>query len=196
MSVKGTKTTTTYIEWNDFISLITRLEKDENYKFCLLISIGVFTGLRISDLLTLTYADLLNNETFTINEKKTKKQRSIKVNKDLNDIVSRIVSKLNITDLNQLIFINKYGTKAIDKSYVNVKLKELIKKYRIKVEGNISSHTFRKTLGRRVMEVNNYSNESLILLMELFGHSSMSITKRYLGIREQEIHNVYDSLTF
>jgi integrase len=196
MSIKGQNTTTTYIEWNDFISLITRLEKDENYKFCLLISIGVFTGLRISDLLTLTYSDLLNNETFTLREMKTKKQRSIKVNKDLKDIVSRIVSKSNITNLNQLIFINKYGTKSIDKSYVNVKLKELVKKYRIKLDGNVSTHTFRKTLGRRVMEVNNYSNESLVLLMELFGHSSMSITKRYLGIREQEIHNVYDSLTF
>ena len=78
MSIKGQNTTTTYIEWNDFISLITRLEKDENYKFCLLISIGVFTGLRISDLLTLTYSDLLNNETFTLREMKTKKQRSIK----------------------------------------------------------------------------------------------------------------------
>jgi integrase len=196
MSIKGQNTTTTYIEWNDFISLITRLEKDENYKFCLLISIGVFTGLRISDLLTLTYSDLLNNETFTLREMKTKKQRSIKVNKDLKEIVSRIVSKSNITNLNQLIFINKYGTKSIDKSYVNVKLKELVKKYRIKLDGNVSTHTFRKTLGRRVMEVNNYSNESLVLLMELFGHSSMSITKRYLGIREQEIHNVYDSLTF
>jgi integrase len=184
------------MEWNDFISLITRLEKDENYKFCLLISIGVFTGLRISDLLTLTYSDLLNNETFTLREMKTKKQRSIKVNKDLKEIVSRIVSKSNITNLNQLVFINKYGTKSIDKSYVNVKLKELVKKYRIKLDGNVSTHTFRKTLGRRVMEVNNYSNESLVLLMELFGHSSMSITKRYLGIREQEIHNVYDSLTF
>ena len=196
MSIKGQNTTTTYIEWNDFISLITRLEKDENYKFCLLVSIGVFTGLRISDLLTLTYSDLLNNETFTLREIKTKKQRSIKVNKDLKEIVSRIVSKSNITNLNQLIFINKYGTKSIDKSYVNVKLKELVKKYRIKLDGNVSTHTFRKTLGRRVMEVNNYSNESLVLLMELFGHSSMSITKRYLGIREQEIHNVYDSLTF
>jgi integrase len=196
MSIKGQNTTTTYIEWNDFISLITRLEKDDNYKFCLLISIGVFTGVRIGDLLNLTYSDLLNNETFTLREIKTKKQRSIKVNKDLKEIVSRIVLKSNITDLNQLIFINKYGTKAIDKSYVNVKLKELVKKYRIKVDGNISTHTFRKTLGRRVMEVNNYSNESLVLLMELFGHSSMSITKRYLGIREQEIHNVYDSLTF
>ena len=196
MSIKGQNTTTTYIEWNDFISLITRLEKDENYKFCLLVSIGVFTGLRISDLLTLTYSDLLNNETFTLREMKTKKQRSIKVNKDLKEIVSRIVSKSNTTNLNQLIFINKYGTKSIDKSYVNVKLKELVKKYRIKLDGNVSTHTFRKTLGRRVMEVNNYSNESLVLLMELFGHSSMSITKRYLGIREQEIHNVYDSLTF
>jgi integrase len=196
MSIKGQNTTTTYIEWNDFISLITRLEKDENYKFCLLISIGVFTGLRISDLLTLTYSDLLKNETFTLREKKTQKQRSIKVNKDLKDIVSRIVSKAKITDLNQLIFLNKYGSKSIDKSYVNVKLKELIKKYRIKLDGNVSTHTFRKTLGRRVMEVNNYSNESLVLLMDLFGHSSMSITKRYLGIREQEIHNVYDSLTF
>ena len=170
------------MEWNDFISLITRLEKDENYKFCLLISIGVFTGLRISD--------LLSNETFTLREMKTKKQRSIKVNKDLKEIISRIVSKSNITNLNQLIFINKYGTKSIDKSYVNVKLKELVKKYRIKLDGNVSTHTFRKTLGRRVMEVNNYSNESLVLLMELFGHSSMNITKRYLGIREQEIHNV------
>ena len=176
------------MEWNDFISLITRLEKDENYKFCLLISIGVFTGLRISD--------LLSNETFTLREMKTKKQRSIKVNKDLKEIISRIVSKSNITNLNQLIFINKYGTKSIDKSYVNVKLKELVKKYRIKLDGNVSTHTFRKTLGRRVMEVNNYSNESLVLLIELFGHSSMSITNRYLGIREQEIYNVYDCLTF
>lgn len=196
MSLKGSTTTTTYLEWNDFISLITRLEKDENYKFCLLISIGVFTGLRISDLLTLKYSDLLNSETFYIKEKKTQKQRSIKVNKDLKEIVSRIVQKSKVNDLEQLIFINKYGTKSIDKSYVNVKLKEIIKMYRIKLDGNVSTHTFRKTLGRRVMEVNNYSNESLILLMDLFGHSSMSITKRYLGIREQEIHNVYDSLTF
>jgi integrase len=196
MSKKGQTTTTTYIDWNDFISIITRLEKDENYRFCLLISIGVFTGLRISDLLSLRYSDLLNKETFSIREKKTKKQRSIKVNKDLREIVDRIVQKSNVTDLNEQIFINRFKTKTIDISYVNVKLKEIMKYYRIKLEGNVSTHTFRKTLGRRVMEVNNYSNESLVLLMELFGHSSMSITKRYLGIREQEIHNVYDSLTF
>ena len=195
MSKKGQNTTTTYIEWNDFISIITRLEKDENYKFCLLISIGVFTGLRISDLLSLRYSDISKSDTFSIRENKTQKQRSIKINKDLKEIVNRIIQKTKVKNLNELIFVNKYGTKAIDKSYVNVKLKEIMKIYRIKLDGNVSTHTFRKTLGRRVMEVNNYSNESLVLLMDLFGHSSMSITKRYLGIREQEIHNVYDSLS-
>jgi integrase len=195
MSKKGTTTTTSYMEWNDFVSLITRLEKDEDYKFSLLISTGVFTGLRISDLLTLKYSDFVKKDVLKITEKKTGKVRSIKINKDLHQIIDRIIVKLNINDLNTLIFVNRYGTKSIDKSYVNVRLKEIFKRYRIKVGGNISTHTFRKTLGRRVMEVNNYSNESLVLLMELFGHSSMGITKRYLGIREQEIHDVYDSLT-
>ena len=164
------------MEWNDFVTLITRLEKDENYKFSLLISIGVFTGLRISDLLTLKYSDFVKKDVLKIKEKKTKKIRSIKINRDLRDIIDRIVSKLKVTDLNTQIFVNRYGTKPIDKSYVNVKIKEIFKKYRVKVGGNVSTHTFRKTLGRRVMEVNNYSNESFVLLMELFGHSSMSIT--------------------
>lgn len=196
MSKKGQNTTTSFIEWNDFISLITRLENDKEYKFCLLISIGVFTGLRISDLLLLRYSQILDCDVFFLTEKKTKKERSIKVNSTLKEIVYRIYHKSGITNLDELIFLNKYGTKSIDKSYVNVKLKELFSKYRIRVKGNISTHTFRKTLGRRVVEVNNYSGESMVLLMELFGHSNMGITKRYLGITQDEIHSVYDCLTF
>jgi integrase len=196
MSKKGQITTTSFIEWNDFISLITRLEKDKEYKFCLLVSIGTFTALRISDLLTLKYSHILGDDVFVITEKKTKKERSIKVNSTLKEIVQRIYNKSGISNHDEFIFINKFGTKCIDKSYVNVKLKELFIKYRIKVKGNISTHTFRKTLGRRVVEVNEYSNESLVLLMQLFGHSNMGITKRYLGITKDEIHNVYDCLTF
>ena len=102
--------------------------------------------------------------------------------------------KMGITDPDQFIFVNRYGTKPIDRSWVNVNLKKIFKKYNIEIEGNISSHLFRKTLGNRVLRLNNYSNESIVLLMELFGHSSISLTKRYLGIREREIMDVYDSL--
>ena len=43
------------MDWDDFKSLISKLERDKEYKFCLLFSIGVFTGLRISDLLQLRF---------------------------------------------------------------------------------------------------------------------------------------------
>jgi integrase len=99
-----------------------------------------------------------------------------------------------VTNTDQFVFLNRYGTKAIDKSWVNVELKRIFKKYGIELEGNVSSHMFRKTLGNRVLRLNNYSNESILLLMEVFQHSSVALTKRYLGIREREILDVYDSL--
>jgi integrase len=193
MSLKGQKTTTSSLNWDDFKSLIGKLERDKEYKFCLLISIGVFTGLRISDLLNLKF-DQLESDIMSIQEQKTKKTRRIKINSDLQEIVERVKTRMVITDTDQYIFLNRYGTKPIDKSYVNVKLKEIFKRYNIDIDGNVSSHLFRKTLGNRVLRLNNYSGESVILLMELFGHSSPAITKRYLGLREREIHNVYDSL--
>jgi len=194
MSLKGQRTTTTAMPWEDFKSLIAKLERDKEYKFCLLIAIGTFTGLRISDLLGLRFSQFENGDLITIVEKKTKKTRRIKINSDLHEIVDRVKGKMRITDSEQYIFLNRYGSKVIDQSFVNVKLKELFKKYDIHLEGNISSHMFRKTLGNRVLRLNNYSGESIILLMELFSHSSPSITRRYLGLREQEILDVYDSL--
>ncbi|MFA9213049.1 MAG: tyrosine-type recombinase/integrase [Candidatus Methylacidiphilales bacterium] len=195
MSLKGTKTITTFIEWETFKSLIAKMERDKEYKFCLLISIGVFTALRISDLLTLKYSDILDKEILTITEHKTNKIRSIKLNADLLALFNRIYPQLNVKDPNQLIFLNRFGTKAIDKSYVNVKLKEIFCTYKINLNGNISSHTFRKTLGRRIMQQNDYSNQFLILLSELFGHSSVGITRKYLGIQEKEIHSLYDCVS-
>jgi hypothetical protein len=79
-------------------------------------------------------------------------------------------------------------------SEFDVKLKELLNKYDIHLEGNVSSHMFRKTLGNRALKLNNYSNESMVLLMELFNHSSPTTTKRYLGVRDSEIQSIYDSL--
>jgi len=194
MSLLGQKTTTTSMDWDDFRSLIGKLERDCEYKFCLLITIGVFTGLRISDLLKLRFNQFENTDILTIEEQKTKKTRRIKINPDLRQIVERVRGKMGIRDNTQFIFVNKYGNKPIDKSYVNVKLKEILKRYNIVLEGNASSHLFRKTLGNRVLKLNNYSNESVILLMELFSHSSPMTTRRYLGIREKEILDVYDSL--
>ena len=127
MSLEGQKTKTTSMEWEQFKSLISKLERDGEYKFCLLVAMGVFTGLRISDLLQIKFNQFIETEFLNIIEKKTKKDRKIKINSDLKEMVERIKLKMNVTDDEQFIFVNKYGTKPIDKSYVNVKLKELLR---------------------------------------------------------------------
>lgn len=194
MSLPGQRTTTTAMNWDDFRSLISRLERDGEYKFCLLIACGVFTGLRIGDLLRLRFSQFENTEILSIQEQKTKKIRRIKINSDLRELLMRVKEKMGVTDSSQYIFLNRYGTKPIDRSYVNVRLKEIMRKYDIAVESNVSSHMFRKTLGNRVLRLNNYSNESVILLMEMYSHSSPAITRRYLGLRERDILDIYDSL--
>jgi len=61
-----------------------------------------------------------------------------------------------VTDCNHCIFVNRYGIKPIDKCYVNVKLKKILKRYYVVLEGSANCHLFRKTLGNRVLRLNNY----------------------------------------
>ena len=193
MALKGQKTTTGFIQWDILMSLILKLQRDKEYKFCLLIAIGCFTGLRISDIQNLTWKLVLDQDVINLVEKKTKKHRKIKINSDLKDIINKCYILMKSPPIEEYVLINKYKTKPIRIQWVNEKLKQIFIGYGIKTT-NASSHTLRKTFGRRVWELNNHSEKSLLLLSEIFNHSSVQITKRYLGIREEELFDVYDML--
>ena len=189
MSLKNQKTKSDFLDWDRFQLLIHQLERDSEHKFLLLISIGCYTGLRISDVLGLRWKDLVNKENILLIEKKTKKERSIQINERLQELIR---DNYKAQPLDELVFINRYCTGAISVQYVNRKLKQLFDHYAI--EGNYSSHFMRKTLGRRVWNQNNHSEKSLFMLSQLFNHSSVQTTKIYLGIQEQEIQNIYLNL--
>lgn len=194
MALKNQKTTTGFIQWDTFSSLILKLQRDGEYKFCLLIATGSFTGLRISDILSLQWNQLLDKDVLDVNEKKTKKHRKLKINSDLKDIINKCYVQMNKPSVDSYVFSNKYGTQAIRIQWVNHKLKQLFNEYSIKTT-NASSHTLRKTFGRRIWELNNHSEKSLVLLSEIFNHSSVQITKRYLGIKQEELFDCYDQLS-
>jgi len=162
MPLKGQKTTSSYVDWNMITNLILKLERDGNWKFSILIAIGIFTGLRISDILSLRWSDLLNQESLKIHEKKTKKFRNIRLNPQLLDIVARIFKAQKITKPDTLIFLNRWETGAFRIQYVNSTLKKLFIKYKISKDGaSISAHSLRKSFGRRIWEVNQNSEKSL-----------------------------------
>ena len=194
MSVKNTTTTADYMEWNSMLNLVHRLYRDKDYTMSLLIGCGAFFGLRISDLLGLKW-EMIMSDTFTLTERKTKKKRTIKVNENFQKHILDCYKALNIKDHNDYCFRSRKGT-VFSTQRINVKLKYIKVKYGLKIN-NISTHTLRKTFGRKVFEsAGEQSEMALVKLMELFNHSSVAITKRYLGIRQQELMETYSLLEF
>ena len=58
------------------------------------------------------------------------------------------------------------------------------------IKENVGTHSLRKTWGYQAWK--NGFNPALI--METLNHSNLSVTKRYLGIRQDDINDLYDDL--
>ena len=195
MSLKYSTTTADYLVWSDAMNLIRKLAKDENFKMSLLIALGCFTGLRISDILALRWEQILSTEEFTIIEKKTGKKRVLRLNSQLQQHIRECYEHIKPISVKSPILVSQKGT-VFTIQRINVILKEIKRKYRLKVK-NFSCHSLRKTFGRQVYNMNSENSElALVKLMELFNHSSLAITKRYLGLRQEEILETYDVLSF
>ncbi len=184
MSLKGTTTTSDYLDYEKMMFKAMNMVNNEKTKVIgAYIIVAINTGLRCGDVLKLTYEDLLK-DTLTITEGKTKKTKTIAINDKIKDLVRKIGNYQTGSP-----FITQKGT-VISNQYLNTQLKTLIKEKGL----NISTHSMRKTFGRRVYFQNNESEKALMYLMDLFNHSSMAITKKYLGIRQEELNNIYLNL--
>lgn len=195
MSQKHSYTIADYLPWDTMLNLTHRLYKDGKYRISLLVACGSFLGLRISDLLSLSWEQILC-ENFVLNEKKTGKHREIKVNASVQAHIKECYKALDIKDPHEKCFLNRYGD-VISIQRINVILKQIKVKYMLKDIQHFSTHSFRKTFGRKVVEMAGENSEmALIKLGEIFNHTSPSITRRYLGLRQQELREVYESLRF
>lgn len=195
MSLKYSQTTSDYLQWGEAINLIRSLSKDRDYKMSLLIAIGCFWGLRISDILSLRWNQILNIDEFSIIEHKTGKQRTIRINQQLKRHITNCYNQIQPIGINAPILVSQKGT-VYTIQRINIILKEIKAKYKLSVK-NFSCHSLRKTFGRQVYNQNSDNAElALVKLMELFNHSNVAITKRYLGLRQEELLNTYDCLSF
>jgi integrase len=185
-----------YINFDTALRKGNELLKDDKTTiigFYIIFSVNV--GLRVSDVLDLKHSDLIDkkeNDVIIVSERKTKKIRTITINSHIEKSYSYLVDilkKNNRYDKNGFIFVSQKRT-VYTTSSLNKILKLIFKNKGLQ----ISTHSARKSFGRRVYENNFQSEHSLVLLSEIFGHSSIGITRRYLGLRREEINNIYLSL--
>lgn len=159
MSLKNSYTTSDCLQWDSATNLVRKLYRDKNYRISLLVGCGIFFGLRISDLLQLTWEMLLSKDAkFTITEKKTSKRREVRINKEFQKHIKDCYTALNIQNLNEFCFLSGKGkNKVYSIQWINIVLKELKSKYNLKID-HFSTHSLRKTFGRKVFE----SSENII----------------------------------
>lgn len=195
MSVRNSHTTADYLDWNVMLNLIRKLYRDGDYRMSLFIGCGCFFGLRVSDLRKLTWSMLLDDDKFILNEQKTGKRRIIKINSDFQKHIQQCCNVLHIDNKDEACFLSRKNM-VMSTQRINVRLKEIKRKYNIKID-NFSCHSLRKAFGRKVFESSGENAQmALVKLSELFNHSSVSITKIYLGLREKELLETYDLLDF
>ena len=156
--------------------------------------VGINVALRISDLLNWTWEDVLtpNRKDFKLiklKEGKTNKDRVIKLNKTAQKALRELFDSLDKQDIKDCIFKSREGeNKPITRQQAFKILKDAAGSVGIKE--NIGTHTLRKTWGYHAWK-NGYNPA---LIMETLNHSNLTVTKRYLGIRQDEINDLYDNL--
>lgn len=187
MSLKNSVTTSDYMNFDSTLNKALKIMKTgKNCKIGFLVVFGINSGLRISEILKLRHEDL-KNDSISLMESKTNKKRVIKLNDNIKKAYSLLLERK--PDLDGFVFTSNQNT-VFSKQYVNRKLKEMFGSKSLA----ISTHSLRKTFGRKVWENNNETDKALLYLSELFNHSSTAITKRYLGIRQEELDDIYMSL--
>lgn len=155
----------------------------------MVVLLGLYTGLRVSDILRLRAGDI-RGERIVMKEKKTGKRTEIEMNPAARVKVMQLSSRLRD---DQLLFESRHQTRAGEPiSYMTAYrwIKEACR--RAGVKGDVGCHSLRKTHGYFLYQ----QTKNVALLQEHFNHSSPEITLRYIGIKQHEINHETRELRF
>ena len=189
---------------NDINRVSQYLISCQRYRDNMLFIVGINFGLRVSDLLTLKFSHLINEDltfktTFPILEKKTRNTRKVKRNRyiSINDAVINAVTLYlahNKKSLNDYLFVaegnrGKNSGKALDRKSVDRILKGIATD--VGLDSKMSTHSLRKTFAYHQMLMTDNDPRKLLLLQKMFGHSSIVQTLDYIGITKEEVEEAY-----
>lgn len=160
-----------------------------------LITLGVNTALRISDLLQLKWKDVWNFKTqhfkehIVVREQKTDKITNVYLNEQCQECLEELKRAIETIAPADYIFKSRVGyNKPIGRNRAYVIIKNASKN--LGYEQNISCHSLRKTFGYHAWK----QGVSPAVIMSIYNHSSMEITKRYLSIEQDDKDEAYKKI--
>ena len=166
-----------------------------------LFMLGVSTGGRISELLSLTIGDVYQNRravTDLLFDKSIVKggeiSRAVPVNKDgrraIEDLIGWHREKYGKLDVKRPLFPsrNKSGSVAMNRQTAHEMLKKAFEDAGL--NGKLATHSLRKSFAQRLYE----ESSDIYLVQELLGHRNVSTTQNYLGVNYATARQACESI--
>ena len=157
-------------------------------KYGLMFKFGINTGLRISDILPLKVNTIYArngqfHEYLVMKEKKTGKEKKIKINDTLRKTIDAYVKDQMLSNEDNLFFSSK--GEHIGRIQAYRVLKEAANIFGVE---NFGTHSLRKTWGYWTYKISKYN---IGLIMDTFNHSSANMTLRYIGVNQDQKDELY-----
>ena len=170
----------------------------------MLFVIGINLGIRASDLRSLKWdfffdkqgdGSLKFKKFYVLQPLKQRKQKKfvkLYFNDAVKGAINNYISEYPIDNLGDYLFASRKGNEPVVASSLWRIVKDAAAEAGI--EQNIGSHSLRKTFGKFCfMEAEDKTN-ALVLLQNIFNHSDSLTTMRYLGILDEDISDMFNSI--
>lgn len=170
------------------------LTKKPNLRNYALISTGINTALRIGDILSLRWIDVYDFDKndfrghISIREHKTGKENIIAVNQSIIYALKLYKQSLPCVLPSHFIFYGRHNNQPLSRTQAFRIIKQACNE--LHLPDNISCHSLRKTFGYHAW----VSGASPAVLMIIYNHSSFQVTKRYLGIDQDDKDRIFLNL--
>ena len=157
-----------------------------------LVTLGMNTSLRISDLLLLNWGNVYDSHRKTyrkhlkVLEQKTGKQNLIALNKEAVNALKTLRKLMSPVASDDYIFQSREGeNRPLNRSQAFRIIKAAAMD--LHIDGIISCHSLRKTFGYHAWK----KGTPPAVIMTIFNHSSIDVTKRYLSIDQDDRDKVF-----
>lgn len=164
--------------------------RGKNKRDYLLFMVGISSALRISDILNLKVKHVWNGKKpldfIEVNEKKTGKYKRFPITPNLSKAVKDYMNDYPEKIPEDFLFTSRKGiNQPISRQYAASMLNEACDMVGIKE--SFGTHGMRKTWGYWAFQ----KGISLDYICIALNHSSVAETKRYLGILQEDLDNLY-----
>ena len=180
------------VKLEDIRKLFKFFEKENNVKIYAAIKIQLNTGLRISDVLEMTFNEV---EAERLKEKKTQKYKKVKFNTNCLEAIEKLkkyYKNNKIGDYNKGYIFKATRNTEEPLSYQTFSYHIKKAKTKLNIKYPFHSHSFRKTWAKATYN----ETKDVARVMRLLNHSNQAVTLRYIGIELEELEDLSNKIRF